>query len=148
MEKSYVMIKPEFANHDWIIEEVTERIEKEGLTILASGFVKYDKTAARVHYSEHLEKGFYPELEEYIISDIAYGMIVEGENAIKRIRLVVNGPEKKPSVGSIRYDIPTRMGRELDITKNVIHASDKPESEMVEELVFKALLYKEVDSEN
>lgn len=145
MEKSYVMIKPEFANHEWIIEEVCNRITNEGLDILASGFVKYDKTAARIHYAEHIEKGFYPELEEYITSDKAFGMIVEGENAIKRIRQIVNGPDKKPAVGSIRYDIPIKMGKELDITKNVIHASDKPESEMIEEIVFKALLYKEVE---
>lgn len=145
MEKSYVMIKPEFANEEWIVDEVGKRIKDAGLDIIASGYIRYDKTAARVHYAEHLEKSFYPELEGYIVSDVAFGMIVQGDDAIKRIRMIVNGPEKKPTPGSIRYDIPTKMGKELDITKNVIHASDKPESEMVEELVFKALLYKEVE---
>lgn len=145
MEKSYVMIKPEFADEEWIVNEVSKRLTDAGLKIIASGYVNYDKTASRVHYAEHIEKGFYPELEEYITSGVAFGMIVEGEDAIKRIRQIVNGPEKKPTPGSIRYDIPEKMGRELDITKNVIHASDKPESEMVEELVFKALLYKETE---
>ena len=142
MEKSYVMIKPEFANHPWIIKEVQNRLEKVGLQIVCAGFVNYTAKEARVHYAEHVEKSFYPELEDYIVSDKAYGMVVEGEDVIKRVRFIVNGPEKAPSAGSIRYDIPKLMGRELDITKNVIHASDKPESEEIEERVFRSLLAK------
>ena len=140
MEKSYVMIKPEFANHGWVVREVRDRLERAGLVITCSGYVKYTEKEAKIHYAEHVEKSFYPELEEYIISDKAFGMVVEGENVIKRVRYIVNGPEKAPSAGSIRYDIPRLMGRELDITKNVIHASDKPESEMIEERVFRSLL--------
>lgn len=140
MEKSYVMIKPEFANYDWIIAEVQKRLYRAGLRITCSGFVKYGVEEARTHYAEHVEKSFYPELEQYILSDKAFGMIVEGENAIKAIRFIVNGPEKAATPGSIRYDIPKLMGRELDITKNVIHASDKPESQEVEEKVFRSLL--------
>ena len=87
-----------------------------------------------------VEKSFYNELEDYIVSDKAFGMIVEGEDVIKRVRFIVNGPEKAPMPGSIRYDIPRLMGRDLDITKNVIHASDKPESEEVEEKLFRSLL--------
>lgn len=142
MEKSYVMIKPEFANYDWVIKEVRTRLENVGLRIVCSGFVNYTPEESKAHYVEHVEKSFYPELEEYIISDKAFGMIVEGENVIKRVRYIVNGPEKAPSPGSIRYDIPKLLGRELDITKNVIHASDKPESEEIEERIFRSLLSK------
>jgi len=140
MEKSYVMIKPEFANYDWVIKEVRKRLEDAGLRITCAGFVNYTRDDAKVHYAEHVEKSFYLELEDYIVSDKAFGMIVEGENVIKRVRYIVNGPEKAPSAGSIRYDIPKLLGRELDITKNVIHASDKPESEEAEEKLFRALL--------
>ena len=140
MEKSYVMIKPEFANHDWIITEVAKRILKAGLRITCAGFVSYTRDDAKVHYAEHVEKSFYSELEDYIVSDKAFGMIVEGEDVIKRVRYIVNGPEKACTPGSVRYDIPKLMGRELDITKNVVHASDKPESEEVEEKLFRSLL--------
>ena len=142
MEKSYVMIKPEFANYDWVVKEVRNRLERVGLTIVCSGFVNYTAEEAKKHYHEHVEKSFYPELEAYIISDKAFGMVVEGEDVIKRVRYIVNGPEKAPSAGSIRYDIPKLMGRELDMTKNVIHASDKPESEEIEERIFRELLSK------
>lgn len=140
MEKSYVMIKPEFANYQWVVKEVQTRLEKVGLHIVCAGYVKYSAKEAKVHYAEHIEKSFYPELEGYITSDKAYGMVVVGENAIKRVRYIVNGPEKIPTPGSIRYDIPKLLGRELDITKNVIHASDKPESAENEEKIFRALL--------
>ena len=140
MEKSYVMIKPEFANYDWVIKEVRNRLEAVGLRITCAGFVNYTPEEAKQHYFEHVEKSFYPELESYIVSDKAFGMIVEVENVIKRVRYIVNGPEKAPSPGSIRYDIPKLLGRELDMTKNVIHASDKPESEAIEEKIFRGLL--------
>lgn len=142
MEKSYVMIKPEFANYDWVVKEVRDRLERVGLKITCAGYVNYTPAEAKRHYHEHVEKSFYPELEEYITSDKAFGMVVEGENVIKRVRYIVNGPEKAPSAGSIRYDIPRLMGRELEMTKNVIHASDKPESEEIEEKIFRELLNK------
>lgn len=145
MEKSYVMVKPEFANYDWVVKEVRNRLERAGLRIVCSGYVCYTTNDAKQHYAEHLTKKFYPELENYIVSDKAFGMVVEGENAIKVVRYLVNGPDKEPCAGSIRYDIPKMLGRELDITKNVIHASDKPESAEFEEKLFRNILSREQD---
>lgn len=143
MERSYVMIKPGFANYDWVVKEVRNRLERVGLSIVCSGYVRYTTGDAKQHYAEHIAKSFYPELEAYIVSDKAFGMVVEGENAIKVVRYLVNGPEKAPCMGSIRYDIPKMLGQELDITKNVIHASDKPESAEFEEKLFRTLLSRE-----
>lgn len=137
-QTSYVMVKPEFANHSKVIGEIKGRLKLNGLEIVDEAYIKYDKARARRHYAEHAGKDFYPNLETYITSDKAYGMIVEGENAIALIRQIV-GATKNPAVGTIRHDIPQYLGLEERVTQNVVHASDKPESAKVEIEIFKEL---------
>lgn len=139
IQKSYVMIKPEFANNSDIIKEVKKRLEKSGIKILEEGFIKYDEKRAKMHYHEHIGKGFYPELEVYITSDKAYGMKVEGENAIAIIRELA-GSTKNPQPGTIRYDIPKALGLERRVTENVVHSSDSEESAKLELKIFEELL--------
>ena len=123
IERSYVMIKPEFANHTSVIAEVESRLTNAGLTIKETSKIKYLPEDAKQHYSAHVGKDFYPELEKYITSDVAYGMVVCGENAIAKIRELV-GATKNPAEGTIRHDIPKQLGLELRVTQNVVHASD------------------------
>lgn len=135
MEKSYVMVKPEFANHQAVIDEIKQRLQEAGLKIQDESFINYSRDDAKKHYAEHVDKSFYPALEDYITSDKAYGMIVEGENAIAVIRGLV-GSTKNPEAGTIRFDIPTAMGMELRITQNVVHASDSVQAAERETAIF------------
>ena len=139
IETSYVMIKPEFANYPYVIEEVVKRLEQVGLTIEEKAQIKYTADDAKLHYAAHIGKDFYPGLEEYITSDVAYGMVVRGENAIAKIRELV-GATKNPAEGTIRHDIPKQLGLELRITQNVVHASDCPEAAEQEIKIFHNIL--------
>lgn len=142
IEKSYVMVKPEFANKPEVVEEVKKQLcekAKSKLTILKGEYIRYQKEDAKKHYAEHVGKDFYPNLERYITSDIAYGMIVEGENAIAEIRAVV-GSTKNPAEGTIRYEIPKMLGLELRITENVVHASDSVAAAEREIAIFEDML--------
>jgi len=141
-EQSYVMVKPEFANYPSVIAEVKNRLKEEKISILKCGYVNYTKEAASKHYAEHLEKPFYPNLEKYITSDVAYGMVVEGENAIATIRKLA-GSTKNPDKGTIRYDIPKVLGLELRVTENVVHSSSDAEAAQAEIAIFLNLLEKE-----
>ena len=138
-ETSYVMIKPEFANHSSVIAEVEKRLTDAGLKIVEKAKIKYTADDAKKHYVAHVSKPFYPELEEYITSDVAYGMVVVGENAIATIRELV-GATKNPAEGTIRYDIPKQLGLELRITQNVVHASDCVEAATEEIKIFKDIV--------
>lgn len=135
IEKSYVMVKPEFANKHQVIFEVKQRLEKENLKILKESYIQYSIEDARKHYAAHVGKDFYPALEKYITSDIAFGMIVEGENAIEKIRELI-GSTKNPAEGTIRYDIPKMLGLELRVRENVVHASDSTEAAEQEIKIF------------
>ena len=139
IETSYVMIKPEFANNSSVISEVENRLTNAGLKIEEKGQIKYTADDAKQHYSAHVGKDFYPELEAYITSDVAYGMVVSGENAIAKIRELV-GATKNPTEGTIRHDIPKQLGLELRITQNVVHASDCVEAAEQEIKIFHNIL--------
>ena len=139
IETSYVMIKPEFANHSSVIEEVEKRLENAGLTIKEKALIKYTVDDSKKHYVAHIAKDFYPELEAYITSDVAYGMVVCGENAIAKIRELV-GATKNPVEGTVRHDIPKQLGLELRITQNVVHASDCVEAAEEEIKIFHNIL--------
>ena len=142
LEKSYVMVKPEFASKPEVVEEVKNQLLNKAenkLTILKGEYIHYTSEYAKKHYAEHVGKDFYPELENYITSDVAYGMIVEGENAIAQIRAIV-GSTKNPAEGTIRYEIPKMLGLELRITQNVVHASDSTAAAEREIAIFEDIL--------
>ena len=154
-EVSYVMVKPHFANHQNVIDYVKTRLTEElGLTIEKEAFVKYDRTTAQKHYAEHFRgsyenaKGFYKELEDYITSDVTYGMKVSGEDVIAKVRSITGstikidketGAEILPAQGTIRYEVPIMLGEKHGMTENVLHASDKPESAEAELEIFEEL---------
>jgi nucleoside-diphosphate kinase len=144
LEKSYVMVKPEFANHPEVIQEIKNQLlskSENTLKITKAEYIRYTSEDAQKHYAEHVGKDFYPNLEKYITSDIAYGMIVEGENAISQIRSII-GSTKNPAEGTIRYEIPKLLGLELRITENVVHASDSISSAEREIAIFENILDK------
>ena len=137
-QTSFVLVKPEFANHPEAIEEIKKRLVGAGLEIIEESYVNYDAEDAKAHYDEHKEKSFFNELVEYLSSDKSYAIIFEGENAIDTIRtLLCRDKQAGLQAGDIRYDIPHMLGQELDITKNVVHASDKPESAVREIAIYK-----------
>ena len=70
------------------------------------------------------------ELEDYITSDKAYGMVVEGEDAITTMR---------GAIKQIRSDVPSMLGEEPRMTENVIHGSDCVSSAENEIAIFNTL---------
>lgn len=137
MEKSYVMVKPEFANNDRIVSLVRKRIADMGYKIEEESFVKYNIEDAQSHYAEHFNgsyekaKPFYKALEEYITSDVAYGMVISGKNVKEAMREMIK---------DLRVKIPALLGQEPDGRKNVLHGSDlTPNSEVNEIRIFHKL---------
>ena len=116
-EISYVMIKPGFLQHE---SEIVKRLETVGTITKRQKMLLNDSILA-AHYAEHVGKGFYAELVNYMKSGEVIGYQVEGEEGlIGRIRTIV-GSTKDPAEGTIRHDFG--IG---EITRNVIHASDSP----------------------
>ena len=122
MERTFVMVKPDGVQRG-LIGEVVSRIERKGMKIVAMKMLHITQETAERHYAEHREKPFFNALVDYITSGPVVAMVVEGKNAISVIRKLVgktNPIEADP--GTIRGDLA------MDIGRNIVHASDSPES--------------------
>ena len=122
MERTFVMIKPDGVQRR-LIGKVIERLEQSGLKIVAMKFLHVSKELAEKHYEVHKGKPFYDGLIKYITSGPVVAMVIEGMNAIERIRNLVGATDpQKAMPGTIRGDFAQHIGR------NIIHASDAKET--------------------
>ncbi|MCE8422421.1 MAG: nucleoside-diphosphate kinase [Candidatus Methanoperedens sp.] len=122
MERTYVMVKPDGVQRG-LIGEVIKRIEGRGLKIVSLRMNTISPDSAKEHYAEHAQKPFFNSLISFITSGPSVSMVVEGKNAIAVLR-AINGATNpiNAATGSIRGDLA------LDTGRNIVHASDSPES--------------------
>ncbi len=122
MEKTLILAKPD-AMQRGLGGEIISRFERRGLRLVALKLMRIDDALARRHYAEHEGKPFFPGLVEYITSAPVIAAVFEGPNAIAAVRQTVGatGPTEA-APGTIRADYGLDRGR------NLVHASDKPES--------------------
>lgn len=122
MERSFVMIKPDGVQRQ-LIGELLAKFEKKGFRLAGAKFMKVSEDLAKKHYGEHEGKPFFGELVGFITSGPVFAMAIEGPNCISMIRKMVGATKPEDAEpGSIRGDYVSYMG------KNIIHASDSPES--------------------
>lgn len=121
-ERSLVIIKPDAVQRA-LIGEIIARYEKRGLKIAAMKFEQVSRETAEQHYGEHKGKPFYEGLVGYITSAPSVLMVIEGPDAVGIVRKM-NGATKpgEAEPGTIRADFGLTIGR------NLVHASDSPES--------------------
>lgn len=129
-ERTLVLVKPDGVRRG-LIGEVTGRLERLGLRIIAMRMLEVDEDLAAQHYAEHVEKPFYPELVSFITSGEVVAMVLEGESAISAVRKLMGptDPADAPP-GTIRGDYG------LEITENIVHGSDGSESAVREIALF------------
>lgn len=121
-QKTFVMVKPDGVARG-LAGEVVSRLERKGLRLVAAKLLRVGEKTAREHYAEHKEKPFFKELVAHIRSGPALAMVVEGREAIAVVRALVGATDPaKAAPGTLRGDFC------LDITRNLVHASDSPAS--------------------
>ncbi|MBM3707092.1 MAG: nucleoside-diphosphate kinase [Actinobacteria bacterium] len=130
MEKSLVIIKPDGVGKK-IIGEIISRFEDDGLYISKIKMIKIDREQATKHYQAHIGKPYFERLMNYITADRSIVMVVEGEDAVNKVRSIMgNTDPEKAKPGTIRGDFGT------DITVNVVHGSDSDENAVREIKLF------------
>jgi len=122
VERTLVLVKPDGVERG-LVGEVISRFERLGMRIVAMRLLRVDEDLASRHYAEHADKPFYPELVAFITSGDVVAMVLEGEEAIGLVRKVMGptNPVDAPP-GTIRGDYG------VEITRNIVHGSDGPES--------------------
>jgi nucleoside-diphosphate kinase len=122
MERTLVLLKPDCVQRR-LMGRLIGRLEDKGLNIVAMKMLQVTPELARQHYAEHVEKPFYPSLEEFITGGPVVAMIIEGLDAIQVVRNLLGATSGlKAEAGTIRGDFSG--SRQM----NLVHASDGPES--------------------
>jgi nucleoside-diphosphate kinase len=122
MERTLVLIKPDGVQRG-LIGPILSRLEARGLKLVGLKLVAVSKDLAERHYAIHLGKPFYEGLITYITSAPVVAAVFEGRQAVAVVRSTVgatNAAQAAP--GTIRGDFALEIGR------NLIHASDAPET--------------------
>lgn len=123
MERTLVIVKPDGVERR-LSGEIIARLERKGLSLVAAELRTIEREIATVHYEEHDGKPFFESLVDFITRSPALIMVFEGpENTYKVVRTLMgatNPAEAAP--GTIRGDFG------LEMTENLIHGSDSPES--------------------
>ena len=121
-EQTLVLIKPDAVRRG-LIGEILSRYERKGLRIVAMDQRRVDPGLSDAHYAEHLEKGFYPSLREFITSGPVIAMVLEGDSAVDVVRAINGATDgRKADPGSIRGDLS------LSTSENLVHGSDSTDS--------------------
>jgi nucleoside-diphosphate kinase len=122
IERTLVLIKPDAVARG-LAGEIISRIERKSLRIVEGRIFRMDAEMAGRHYAEHRAKPFFGELVEFITSSALVALAVEGPDAISAVRALMGptNPVEAPP-GTIRGDFA------LNITQNLVHGSDSPES--------------------
>jgi nucleoside-diphosphate kinase len=75
------------------------------------------------HYAHVANKPFFPEIRSYMQTSPVVAMVLEGEGIVGKVRDMLGPTDStKAAKGTIRGD----LGK--DMTVNVVHASDSPET--------------------
>ena len=122
IEQTLSIIKPDATERN-LEKEIKDFILKKNLKILKSKKVKITKDEAADFYKVHQTKSFYDDLCNYLSSGPIVVMILEGEDAISKNRLIMGATDPlKAEEGTLRK----MYG--LSIDKNSVHGSDSLES--------------------
>jgi nucleoside-diphosphate kinase len=136
VDHTLVICKPDAVERG-LVGEIIGRLERKGLRIVKAELRVIDTATAGRHYAEHLGKPFYDDLVEFICRTPAMVMVVAGPPATWKIVRLLMGPTNPAEAppGTIRGDLA------VELTENLIHGSDGPESAAREiEIFFPGLL--------
>ena len=130
MERSLIILKPDAVQRG-LVSTILGRLEQRGLRFAGLKMMHVTEELARKHYAEHEGKPFFAGLIEYITSGPVVVIVVSGKNVIETVRTMVGATNPvKAAPGTIRGDFGLEIGR------NLIHASDSPESGERETAIF------------
>jgi nucleoside-diphosphate kinase len=121
--RTLVICKPDAVERG-LVGEIIGRIERKGLGLVALQQRTITVEVASAHYSEHQGKPFFDDLVVFITRSPVVVMVVEGPDdtyrVVRNLMGATNPVDAAP--GTIRGDLA------IELSENLIHGSDSPES--------------------
>ena len=126
MQRSLILLKPDCIQNA-LVGQVISRFEDSSYSIIACKMIQLDETLLNEHYAHVAELPFFPEIAEFMSSCPVLALVLEGDNVIQGVRDLIGPTDSTVAPkGTIRGDLGT------DRMKNVVHASDSPDSALAE----------------
>ncbi len=122
-DRTLVLLKPDAVERK-LVGQIVSRFEAKNLRIVAMELRTLDADTLAKHYEEHVGKGFYADLVEFMSRGPVVAMVVEGEEdtwEVVRSMMGATNP-RKAAPGTIRGDLG------ILFTENLVHGSDSLDS--------------------
>ena len=120
VQRTLSIIKPDAVAKN-AIGQILARFEGAGMKIVAARMMHLSRAQAEGFYAVHRERPFFNGLVGFMISGPVLVQVLEGENAIAKIRELMGATDpRKAAKGTIRADFA------VSIDANAVHGSDAP----------------------
>ncbi|MDA8174441.1 MAG: nucleoside-diphosphate kinase [Nitrospiraceae bacterium] len=122
VQRTLSIIKPDAVQKN-AVGAILKYFEDAGLKIRALKMMKLSTEEAKAFYIVHRERPFYNELATFMSEGPIVPLVLEGEDAIKRVRDIMGATNPKDAApGTIRATFAT------NIERNAVHGSDSEKS--------------------
>jgi nucleoside-diphosphate kinase len=130
-DRTLVLLKPDALERK-LIGQIVSRIEAKNLDIVALDLRQLGTDTLASHYEEHVGKGFYNDLVEFMSRGPVVAMVVEGpEDTWEVVRTMMGTTNPRNAApGTIRGDLG------ILFTENLVHGSDSAASAEREIAIF------------
>ena len=126
LPRTLSIIKPDAVQKN-MIGKIIERLEANGLKIIAAKMLILTKQQAEQFYAIHKDRPFFKDLVNFITSGPVMIQVLEGPNAVEQNRKIMGATNpKEASIGTIRKDFAESIDR------NAVHGSDSLENANIE----------------
>jgi len=118
-DRTLVLLKPDAVERG-LVGEILGRFEHKNLKLVAMDLRVLDADLLGRHYEEHVGKGFYADLVEFMSRGPVVALVVEGpENTWEVVRTMMGATNPRNAApGTIRGDLG------ILFTENLVHGSD------------------------
>ena len=122
-DRTLVLLKPDAVERG-LVGQILGRFEAKNLKVVALDLRTLDADTLARHYEEHVGKGFYADLVEFMSRGPVVALVVEGpEDTWEVVRGLMGATNpRKAAPGTIRGDLG------ILFTENLVHGSDSAES--------------------
>jgi len=118
-DRTLVLLKPDAVERK-LVGEIVSRFEGKNLDVVAMDIRTLDADTLARHYEEHVGKGFYGELVEFMSRGPVVALVIEGpEDTWEVVRAMMGATNPRTAApGTIRGDLG------ILFTENLVHGSD------------------------
>jgi nucleoside-diphosphate kinase len=118
-DRTLVLLKPDAVERG-LVGTIVARFEAKGLRIVAMDLRTLDTGTLERHYEEHVGKGFYSDLVQFMSRGPMVAMVLEGpEDTWEVVRAMMGATNPRVAApGTIRGDLG------ILFTENLVHGSD------------------------